>query len=60
MIMSMSLYSQSNLPNHPCGLPVLGTRDRVGSYRHADCVDFHAEHYHAGNLTSSCCGQRGP
>ena len=44
------LYSQSNLPNHPCGLPVLGTRDRVGSYRHADCVDFHAEHYHAGNL----------
>lgn len=50
------LYSQSNLPNHPCGLPVLGTRDRVGSYRHADCVDFHAEHYHAGNLTLAAAG----
>ena len=50
------LYSQSNLPNHPCGLPVLGTRDRVGSYRHADCADFHAEHYHAGNLTLAAAG----
>lgn len=25
------LYSQNNLPNHPCGLPVLGTRERVGA-----------------------------
>ena len=50
------LYSQSNLPNHPCGLPVLGTRERVGGYRHADCADFHAEHYHAGNLTLAAAG----
>ena len=50
------LYSQNNLPNHPCGLPVLGTRERVGSYQHADCADFHAEHYHAGNLTLAAAG----
>ena len=32
------------------------SEDRVGSYRHADCVDFHAEHYHAGNLTLAAAG----
>jgi predicted Zn-dependent peptidase len=50
------LYSRNNLAGHPCGLPVLGTRERVGGYEHADCVAFHAEHYHAGNLTLAAAG----
>lgn len=50
------LYSQSNLPDHPVGLPVLGTRERVGSYEHQDCAAFHASHYHAGNLTLAAAG----
>lgn len=50
------LYSQSNLPDHPVGLPVLGTRERVGSYEHDDCAAFHAAHYHAGNLTLASAG----
>lgn len=50
------LYSQCNLANHPCGLPVLGTRERVGAYEHDDCAAFHAEHYHAGNLVLAAAG----
>ncbi len=50
------LYSQRNLPNHPVGLPVLGTRERVGNYEHADCAAFHQQHYHAGNLTLAAAG----
>lgn len=50
------LYAMSSLPGHPIGLPVLGTRERVGSYEHADCIAFHDEHYHAGNLTLAAAG----
>ena len=50
------LYSQRNLPSHPVGLPVLGTRERVGAYEHADCAAFHKQHYHAGNLTLAAAG----
>ena len=50
------LFSQNSLDGHELGLPVLGTRKRVGSYEHADCVAFHDEHYHAGNLTVSAAG----
>lgn len=53
------LYSQRNLPSHPVGLPVLGTRERVGSYRHEDCVAFHSQHYHAGNLVLAAAGNVG-
>lgn len=50
------LYAQSNLPHHPLGLPVLGTRERVGSYAHSDCAAFHDQHYHAGNLVLAAAG----
>ncbi len=50
------LFSQKSLAGHELGLPVLGTRQRVGSYEHADCAAFHSEHYHAGNLTVSAAG----
>ena len=50
------LYCRNNLAGHPCGLPVLGTRERVGSYEHADCAAFHEQHYHAGNLTLAAAG----
>ncbi len=50
------LYAQSNLSGHPLGLPVLGTRQRVGSYTHDDCAAFHKQHYHAGNLVLAAAG----
>lgn len=50
------LYTASSMPDHPLGLPVLGTRERVGSYAHDDCQAFHDEHYHAGNLVLAAAG----
>lgn len=50
------LFTQNSLNGHALALPVLGTRERVGSYEHADCAAFHSEHYHAGNLTVSAAG----
>lgn len=50
------LYNSSTFPQHPLGLPVLGTRERVGTYTHDDCVNFHQEFYHAGNLVVAAAG----
>ena len=50
------LYNSSSFPSHNLGLPVLGTRQRVGSYTHDDCRAFHDEHYHAGNLVLAAAG----
>lgn len=50
------LYNSSTFPQHPLGLPVLGTREHVGTYTHDDCVNFHQEFYHAGNLVVAAAG----
>lgn len=50
------LYNSSTFPQHSLGLPVLGTRERVGTYTHYDCVNFHQEFYHAGNLVVAAAG----
>lgn len=50
------LFSGSMLEGHELGLPVLGTRQRVGSYVQADCRAFHDTHYHAGELTLAAAG----
>ncbi len=50
------LYNASTFPDHELGLPVLGSAERVASYTHQDCVSFHDQHYHAGNLVLSAAG----
>ncbi len=50
------LFGSALMPGHPLGKPVLGTREAVGSYRHADCAAFHQQHYHKGNLTVAAVG----
>lgn len=50
------LFTSSILKDEPLGKPILGTKERVGSYMHADCVRFHDEHYHTGNLIVACAG----
>lgn len=50
------LFSSSMLKGHALGLPVLGTKERVGTYTHADCERFHNQHYHTGNLVVSAAG----
>lgn len=50
------MFTGALLPTHPLGRPVLGAEELVASYTHANCRDFHAEHYHAGNLVVSAVG----
>lgn len=50
------LFSDTLLPNHPLGRPVLGTRESVSSYNQAKCRDFHDEHYCTGNLVLAAVG----
>lgn len=38
-------------PTHTLGRPILGTRARVGSYKHNDCARYLHAHYH----TRNCC-----
>lgn len=50
------LFASALLPNHPLGLPVLGTRQSVSGFHHANCAEFHAQHYYSGNLTVAVAG----
>ena len=50
------LYNSSTFHGHKLGLPVLGTRERVGSYTHDDCQNFHDAFYHTGNLVIAAAG----
>ncbi len=50
------LFTSTILKNQPLGKPILGNKERVGCYTHDDCVRFHNEHYHTGNLIVACAG----
>ncbi|MBE6470106.1 MAG: insulinase family protein [Coriobacteriaceae bacterium] len=50
------LYMGELMPTHPLGRPVLGQRELVRAYQHADCRAFHDEHYHSGNLVVAAVG----
>lgn len=50
------LFSESMLPDHPLGRPIVGTRDIVGGFEHADCQSYHDTHYKTGNLVVAACG----
>lgn len=50
------VFSDAVFPTHPLGRPVLGTRERVGSYTTADLRSYHNAHYTCGNLTVVVCG----
>lgn len=50
------LFFANILPDHPLGLPVLGTREHVSGYQQENCLEFHREHYVSGNLTVAAAG----
>lgn len=50
------LFSETLLPTHPLGRPVLGTRRLVGSYTHDGCRTFHDQHYVAQNTVIAAAG----
>lgn len=49
-------FTKSALLDHPLGLPVLGSKDRVSAFTQSDCLKFHAEKYVGSNLTVAASG----
>lgn len=50
------IFANSLWPDHPIGLPILGTRDTVGSFDHAQSVSFRMKHYLTGNCVVAAAG----
>jgi predicted Zn-dependent peptidase len=50
------IFSQTLMPAHPLGLPVLGRRETVGAFDHTAAADFHRRHYGTGNLVVAASG----
>jgi predicted Zn-dependent peptidase len=50
------IFSQTLMPSHPLGLPILGRRETVGAFDHTSAADFHRRHYGTGNLVVAAAG----
>lgn len=50
------LFSRTLWPDHPIGLPILGSRETVSAFDHARAVAFHASHYRTGNCVVAAAG----
>ena len=49
-------FSAAAWPGHELGRPIIGTRESVSAYWHADCAAYLQGHYHAGNCLVVACG----
>ncbi|MDY0088267.1 MAG: pitrilysin family protein [Coriobacteriia bacterium] len=50
------LFAQTLWPDHPIGLPILGSRTSVASFDHAVSSAFHTHHYLTGNCIVAAAG----
>jgi predicted Zn-dependent peptidase len=50
------LFSQTLMPSHPLGLPVIGTRETVSGFGHDAAAAFHANHYTTGDMVVAAAG----
>ncbi len=50
------IFSHALWPDHPIGLPILGSRDSVGRFDHAAAVAFRRKHYLSGNCVVAAAG----
>ena len=50
------VFSEAFFPSVQLGRPIIGTRELVGSYEHADCESFFNTHYHAANASVVASG----
>jgi predicted Zn-dependent peptidase len=50
------LFSRALWPDHPIGLPILGSREIVGGFNHAQAVAFRDRHYRSGNVVVAAAG----
>jgi predicted Zn-dependent peptidase len=50
------LFTAASFPSHALGRPIIGTREVVGSFMHADCIGYRDRHYHADNCVVIASG----
>jgi predicted Zn-dependent peptidase len=50
------IFSHALWPDHPIGLPILGSRQTVGGFDHAQSARFRARHYLTGNCVVAAAG----
>jgi predicted Zn-dependent peptidase len=50
------IFSHALWPDHPIGLPILGSRQTVGGFDHPQSVAFRAKHYLTGNCVVAASG----
>lgn len=50
------IFSHALWPDHPIGLPILGSRTTVGGFDHAQSVAFRSKHYLTGNCVVAAAG----
>lgn len=51
------VFSHALWPDHPIGLPILGSRDTVGGFDHTQSVAFRSKHYRSGNCVVAAAGR---
>ncbi len=49
-------FAHALWPDHPIGLPILGTRDTVGGFDHSQSAAFRTRHYLTGNCVVAAAG----
>lgn len=49
-------FAHALWPDHPIGLPILGSRETVGGFDHAQSTAFRARHYLTGNCVVAAAG----
>ena len=50
------LFASTLMPDHPLGLPVIGTKQTVGAFTRADALSFHDRHYRTGDVVIAAAG----
>lgn len=50
------IFSHALWPDHPIGLPILGSRETVGQFDHLQSVSFRQKHYLSGNCVVAAAG----
>jgi predicted Zn-dependent peptidase len=50
------IFEAALWPDHPIGLPIIGTRDTVSSFGHAEAVEFRNKHFITGNVVVAAAG----
>ncbi len=50
------IFESALWPNHPIGLPVIGSRETVGAFGHEAAVAFRTKHFLTGNVVVAASG----